>query len=139
MKFQREYGKPHVPLSLQVINFIDVLLVLVVFLMFSKLGGMASKLDVDLPKAGKTAEQATSTGVITISIDRDGGLTVEGVNYRTEELKERLDRVAALNPNETVLLWADKETDYGIVINVIDICTGCGFKKISFARKAKES
>jgi len=138
VKFQREYGRPHVPLSLQVINFIDVLLVLVVFLMFSKLGGTASKLDVDLPKAGRSADLVTSSGVITISIDRDGGLTVEGVNYRTEELQEKLDHVAKLNPNETVLLWADKQTDYGRVLNVIDICTGCGFKKISFARKTKD-
>jgi len=138
VKFQREYGRPHAPLSLQVINFIDVLLVLVVFLMFSKLGGSASKLEVDLPKAGKSTEQATSSGVITISIDRQGALTVEGVNYRTEELQERLERVAKLNPNETVLLWADKQTDYGVVLNVIDICTGCGFKKISFARKTKD-
>ena len=138
MKFQRDPFAGQVPLSLQIINFIDVLLVLVVFLMLSKFGGAASKLEVDLPKAGKSAEPVTASGVITINIDRYGAVMLQGVNYRIEELQERLARVAKWSPNETVLLWADKETDYEVVLDVIDICTGCGFKKISFARKTQE-
>ena len=67
-----------------------------------------------------------------IKIDAEGNALLDAEIVTLEELRARLKKIAAANPNHPVRIEADNKTNHQNVKNVMDECTGVGLRKISF-------
>lgn len=111
--------EPDLPPRINIVPMIDVIFAILVFFIVSSLYLTRSEgLPVNLPNA-KTAE-VQQTKQITVSLDRDGKLTLDKEPAQLDKLKTQIE---ALIKNETtaiVVVNADKEVSHGDVVEVID-------------------
>jgi biopolymer transport protein ExbD len=69
---------------------------------------------------------------ITIALDTDGGITVDGESATVERLKDVL-KEAQQGAAVTVAVQAARRCDFGHVAAVQDACRECGIQSIRFA------
>jgi biopolymer transport protein ExbD len=87
--------------------------------------------DVDKPQAQSAGDLNRQS--ILVAITRDGTLHVNERQVDLESLKDVLKRLLAQNVVGEVILVADRESNTGILVNVMDACNLAGAKKISVA------
>jgi biopolymer transport protein ExbD len=129
MRFQR--AEPETP-ELNVVSFIDVLLMLLVFFMLSTTFIQSAHLRVDLPKASIHATVMRSGLVITI--DRQGRYYVDQealTRTSPEALARALRRFAARRRNLVVTIRADARVPYQAVVTALSVTGQLGFHKVN--------
>ena len=123
------------PMSdINVTPLVDVMLVLVViFIVTAPL--MASALRLDLPRtdAGKAVEVPKS---VSVAIDADGRLFVDGQPLSEADLPARLSAVAAAGRDTEIQLRADRAVPYGRVVELMGIASKAGLGRIGFVTEA---
>ena len=72
-----------------------------------------------------------------MAITRDGTIHVNERQVDMEGLQDLLKRLLAQNVTGEIILIADKESNTGLLINVMDACNVAGAKKISVAALSK--
>jgi len=107
--------------QINVVPYIDVMLVLLVIFMVT--APMMNPSKVDLPSVGKTSE--IKTPPLQIVVDKRGDLSFRDSDGR--ERKVRRDEIIPLvrerqskNPEQAVVIAADKEVLYEKVVEVMD-------------------
>jgi biopolymer transport protein ExbD len=135
MNFQRH--KPDEP-EINLIPFIDVLLVILIFLMLSTTYSRFTELQVALPTAN--AEKLPErTPEIIVAVSGDGRYSVKGqpVDGRSVELlTAALTAAAAGRPDTIVIVSADALAAHQSVINVLDAARRAGLVRLTFAAQA---
>ena len=63
----------------------------------------------------------------------DGKVTVNGKSLGLDDLKDRLARVAKFYPDQAVIIRADKDVRYELLVGVIDTCRAANVWNFSFA------
>jgi biopolymer transport protein ExbD len=133
MKFR--HHRRHEEPEINLIAFIDVLLVILIFLMLSTTYSRFTELQLTLPAAD--AEQMRERpGEIIVSIASDGRTTLNRrpVDGRSVEVLAAELRAAAAERSDTVLIIsADALTTHQSVINVLDAARRAGLSRMSFA------
>ncbi|MGI4777916.1 MAG: ExbD/TolR family protein [Janthinobacterium lividum] len=123
------------PLSdINVTPLVDVMLVLVViFIVTTPL--MASAIRLDLPRtdAGKSAEVPK---FVSLAIDADGRLFVDGQPISEADLPARLTSAAAVSRDTEIQLRADRTVPYGRVVELMAIANKAGLGRIGFVTEA---
>ncbi len=117
--------------SLQIINLVDVVLVLLIFFMVTtSYVGFASRLDIQLPdaKAGAAAGQKRS---FTIEISGEGKIFLDGKESTKEEISTALRQPAGAK--SSVIIRADKRLFYGLAVEIMGICRSAGINDIGLA------
>ncbi len=118
--------------EIQLTSLIDVVFQLLIFFMitttFSK---VVTKLDVKLPEAKAVVEQRKKNTIIEISLDGKVAFNGDLVTY--PQLNNRLEEVAQVNPDEVVIIKADKTVEYGLVVKAIGMCKSHRLNKIAMA------
>ena len=105
--------------SINVIPFVDIVLVLLVIFMLTSAAIMRAQLKVELPKAASAGAAIEST--INLVYTKSGELTLNG-QKRTFAAAARLIRgAAAANPKTQAVISADRGVEYGRVVDVIDL------------------
>lgn len=103
--------------EINVIPFIDIMLVLLVMVLttatFIKQGAIA----VDLPNA-KTSEQENIQKEITIYVNSKGEIFLESQKVSADELQAKLSQIS---PEQVVALKSDKESRFQDFVTVMDI------------------
>jgi biopolymer transport protein ExbD len=118
--------------EIQLTPLIDVVFQLLIFFMISTtFSKVITKLDVKLPEAKAVAEQRKKDTIIEISLD--GKLAFNGNIVSYDELENKLAEVAQINPDEVVIIKADKTVDYGKVVKAIGLCKSHRLNKIAMA------
>jgi biopolymer transport protein ExbD len=136
MNFRRP--KPEEP-EINLIPFIDVLLVILIFLMLSTTYSKFTELQISLPVAD--ADQARDRPhEIIVAVSADGRFTVnrKPVDGRSVEvLTAELVAAAGGAPGDMVLIIsADATTAHQSVINVMDAARRAGLSKLTFATQS---
>ena len=109
---------------------IDVMLVLVViFILTAPL--LASSIRLDLPRTDG-ATPSTSANAITVVLDKTGQVFVEEQMLTATALSEKLQAVAATQPDTEVQLRADAAVPYGRVVEVMGLAHQTGLRRIGF-------
>jgi biopolymer transport protein TolR len=109
--------------QINVVPYIDVMLVLLVIFMVT--APMMNPSKVDLPSVGKTSE--VKTPPLQIVVDKKGDLTFRDTDGKTERRVKRDEIVAlvrerqARNPEQAVVIAADREVLYEKVVEVMDM------------------
>ena len=132
MKFrQRRHEAPEINL----IPFIDVLLVILIFLMLSTTYSKFTELQISLPVADAEKMKDRPQEII-VAVSADGRYTVNqlAVEGRSvERLSAALSQAAVGRADSMVIVSADAASAHQSVINVMDAARRSGLSKLTFA------
>ena len=111
------------PMSeINVVPYIDVMLVLLVIFMITA-PMLTQGVDVELPKANSTPIKDENNDILIASVDSKGDYYIdiggEQVSINLTELKTRVRKIIAQNPNVSVLVRGDQSVPYGDVIGLM--------------------
>lgn len=132
MKFSRR--RPDEP-EINLIPFIDVLLVILIFLMLSTTYSRFTELQLNLPAADAERLRERPNEVI-VGISSDGRYVVNkrAVDGRSvERLTAELAAAAGNKPDTVVIISADAMAAHQSVINVLDAARRAGLMRLTFA------
>jgi biopolymer transport protein ExbD len=132
VKFSRR--RPEEP-EINLIPFIDVLLVVLLFLLLSTTYSRFTELQVNLPSADAEASKARP-GEIIVSVSSDGRYAInqKSVDGRSvDRLTTELIAAAAGKPDTMVIISADALAAHQSVVNVLDAARRAGLSRLTFA------
>ncbi|HEX8603176.1 MAG TPA: biopolymer transporter ExbD [Pseudoduganella sp.] len=121
--------------EINLIPFIDVLLVILIFLMVTTTYSKFTELQITLPTADaqKAAEQPNQ---IDVTVDAKGNYTINGepVSFRdVAGLASVLKAAAKPGSDPVVVVNADQFAMHQMVVNVMEAARIAGFGKLTFA------
>jgi biopolymer transport protein ExbD len=131
-------GDRHDEPEINLIPFIDVLLVVLIFLMLSTTYSKFTELQVNLPTADADVARDRPAEII-VSVASDGRYSVDRqpVEGRSVELLAAALRAAAGQRQDPFLIIsADATAAHQAVINVLDAARRAGVMRITFAAQA---
>ena len=119
------------PMSeINVTPLVDVMLVLlVIFMLTAPL--LTSAVRLDLPSAD-APPAAAAPAPLTLALDAKGALFLNDRPVTSEQLRERLQDAARLNPETELQLRADQSLAYGRVVEVMALAQNAGLSRIGF-------
>jgi len=131
----------HRPLSqINVVPYIDVMLVLLVIFMVT--APMMNPGQIDLPSVGKSL--APPVAPLEVMIKKDSTMVLRDHAQGGVEKPVSRDELAALikqklagNPEQSVVISADKKIRYEEVINVMDMLQQQNVKKVGLLTKVR--
>jgi biopolymer transport protein ExbD len=117
--------------ELNVVPLIDVVFVILIFVILSSSLTQETGMQVDKPQAQSAGELNRQS--IMVAITRDGTVHVNERQVDLDGLKDVLARMLTQNALGEVVLIADRESNTGLLVTVMDACNLAGAKKISVA------
>ena len=139
--FSRRLRKRKLKSDINVVPYIDVMLVLlVIFMITAPLLNLG--VDIDLPQSNAKALENKLEPVI-ITVDKDGGYTLK----LPEQGAQRVDlptlglRLKALhdaNPAISVLVGGDVNVSYGAIYDAMSYVSAAGIERVSLMSKPNE-
>ncbi len=118
--------------DINVTNLVDVVLVLLIVFMISA-PLLQSGIDIDLPQT-TFVDKELSEGVV-ITINEKGGIFIDDVFTRAEDLEENLTKYIDRNNVSAIYLRSDKDVTYGVVIDVIARLKEMGIVNVGLVTK----
>ncbi|MEE9333967.1 MAG: biopolymer transporter ExbD [Granulosicoccaceae bacterium] len=113
--------------SINVIPFIDIMLVLLAIVLTTATFVTNGQLDIDLPSSS-AATAANNTERVEIAVDRDGVLFIDGI----EKSLEAAELLLLVLPTDTaILLLMDESVEFKQFVAVIDILKRLSLDKVS--------
>ncbi len=108
----------HKPMSsMNVIPFIDIMLVLLVMVLTTATFIRQGIIPVDLPEA-KAADKKSDNKEVTIYVTKKGEIFLDKDRMELDELRSRLSK---LSKQDTVVLRSDKESRFQDFVHVMNI------------------
>jgi biopolymer transport protein ExbD len=105
--------------SINIIPFVDIVLVLLVIFMLTSATIVRASLKVELPKAASGGSKVETT--INIVYTKKGELLLNGAQVPSlAEAALIIRREATANPKTQAVIAADKGVEYGRVVEIID-------------------
>ncbi len=132
MKFR---SRPHEEPEINLIPFIDVLLVVVIFLMLSTTYSKFTELQIKLPTADAQAQRDYPKEVI-VAVAADGRYMVNKVQIAgrgVEEVAAALTDAAIAGKESVLIIHADASAAHQSVITVMEAARRAGLSHITFA------
>ncbi len=135
MKF-RSRGREEPEINL--IPFIDVLLVVVIFLMLSTTYTKFSELQITLPTAEAQAKHDFPKEVL-VAVSVDGRYSINGVaipGKSVEDVAQALVKAAKAGTESVVIIHADANAVHQSVVIVMEAASRAGLSQLTFATQA---
>lgn len=120
--------------NINVVPYIDVMLVLLVIFMVT--APMTNPGVVELPRVGQDLKQQNTP--ITVSVKKDGSLEMEGKKIKADALLIELNQAIEKNPELSVVIAADKKTQYENVITIMDLLKQNQIHKVGLLLKPEK-
>ena len=120
--------------NINVVPYIDVMLVLLVIFMVT--APMTNPGIVELPRVGQDLKQQNTP--ITVSVKKDGSIEMEGKKIKADALLIELNQAIEKNPELSVVIAADKKTQYENVITVMDLLKQNQIHKVGLLLKPEK-
>jgi biopolymer transport protein TolR len=120
--------------QINVVPYIDVMLVLLVIFMIT--APMTNPGVVDLPRVGQSLKQQVTP--IVISIKKDASTEIKGKKYKKDDLLAYIKASLDKNPEQSVVIAADKKVQYQEVIIVMDLLKQNAINKVGLLLKPEK-
>ena len=136
MNFQR--GRGHDDPEINLIPFIDVLLVIIIFLMLTTTYAKFSGLEINLPTAD-AASQEEQPNEVEVAVTASGQVLVNKTPLAANEvtaISEALIRAAGDNKDPLIVISADAKTTHQSVVDIMQAAQASGYPRISFATQS---
>jgi len=115
--------------EINVTPMVDVMLVLlVIFMVTAPL--LTVGVPLDLPKTS-AAQVTQPSEPIVLSLDREGGSFIGNERVDRGDLKDRLARLAADDPDRIVYVRGDRTILYAQLMDALGLVNSAGFTKVS--------
>ncbi len=124
-------------INLDMTPMIDCVFNLLIFFALSFNFGVAPGIKVKLPEASAEALKKEKKE-ITVSISREGVLSVDGRTITIEGLTSRFKELYNANPDAAVIIQGDEEAQHGKVVMVMDRAKATGLNKLAIATRPAE-
>ena len=121
--------------TINITSLIDVLFLLLIFFMVSSTFLERPGMKLDLPKAAQ--KESVRMEGYTLFSTRDDKLYLNDESVQIGELESKLRKIAPEIEGEGIVLQADEQVRYGLVVEVMDIIKQSGIKKIIVATEIK--
>lgn len=117
--------------KMNVVPFIDIVLVLLVIVLATATFVTNQSIKVDLPSS--SSEQKEEKKSVNIGVDKEGKYFYDTEALSLERIKEKLLK---LNPKKDIIsLKMDKSSEFRYFVDIIDILKTKGFENISIITK----
>ena len=126
---------------INVVPFIDILLVLLIFFMVSSRFTHNAELKLDLPSAEVTEGQQRQPDTVEVTVHEDGSYSINGrsmVDNKPETLRQGLNEVAGERTDIPMILSADAKATHQSVVTAMDVAGQLGFAKLSITTRRDE-
>ena len=120
--------------QINVVPYIDVMLVLLVIFMVT--APMTNPGVVDLPRVGQSLKQQVAP--IIVSIKKDASTEIKGKKYKKDDLLAYIKVSLDKNPEQSVVIAADKKVQYQEVIIVMDLLKQNAINKVGLLLKPEK-
>jgi biopolymer transport protein TolR len=137
----RKGGKRRLAAEINVVPYIDVMLVLlVIFMVTAPL--LQQGVKVDLPNTNSKPLDQTDDEPLVISIKKDGSYYLNlGENQEQSvdlaTLKDKVAKVRGAKPNTPVLVWGDKDVSYGSIVELMSELQGAGVPDVGLVTEPR--
>ena len=135
MRFRRRRSEEP---EINLIPFIDVLLVIIIFLMLTTTYSKFSGLEINLPTAD-ASKQAEQPNEIDVAVTASGQVLVNKAPVAAKDVKgiaEALRRAAGNRQDPIIVINADAKATHQSVVDVMQGAQAAGYPHISFATQA---
>ncbi len=105
--------------TINIIPFVDIVLVLLIIFMVTSTAIVKAAIKVDLPKAASAGSAVETT--VNLVVAKDGELILDGQTVDENEAARRIRALSSKNPKIQAVISADKLVAYGRVIAIIDL------------------
>lgn len=114
--------------ALSITPLIDVVfLLLIFFLVASRLSQEDRELDIPLPSAANAMPMTEQPQELVVNIDERGALYVNGDFLEPQQFENMLRDSVVNNPlGQSVIIRADKRAEVQAAVDVMDTCMQCG-------------
>lgn len=113
--------------SINIIPFVDIVLVLLVIFMLTSATIVRATLKVELPKAASGGSRVEST--LNLIVPRQGPVMINGQPMTSlAEAAKTVRQAADADPKTQAVIAGDKGVEYGRVVEMIDLVKANGIK-----------
>ncbi|HQQ62405.1 MAG TPA: biopolymer transporter ExbD [Pseudomonadales bacterium] len=133
--------RPRYEDHINVVPFIDILLVLLIFFMVSSRFTHNAELRLSLPKAEQTAGQQRQPETVELAVHEDGSYSINGRPVATNQpdaLRKGLRQIAGNRTDIPMILTADANARHQAVVTAMDVAGQLGFSKLSITTRRDE-
>jgi biopolymer transport protein ExbD len=117
---------------MNVVPFIDVMLVLLAIVLTISTFIAQGKIKVDLPSATSAIQQQDRLEALEIVIDSDDKIYVKDTEITMDGLKEMVMR---LKNSDEIIILGDKMSNFGRFIDIIDVLKAKGHENVQIVTK----
>ncbi|MFZ4588405.1 MAG: ExbD/TolR family protein [Terrimicrobiaceae bacterium] len=123
----------------QIAPMVDIVFLLLIFFLVTwNFSRSETELDVKVPQAREGKESRRAVGEVILNVKADGTVVLNRRTMDQKALGEALKKIAALYPDQAVVLRGDENTDYRHVVGVLDICRQANIWNVAFATSRPE-
>jgi biopolymer transport protein ExbD len=131
---QADSGKSYDDIN--VTPMVDLYLVLLlIFIIMTTAGVQGVK--VDLPRASASAPSLSAPKTQAITVNSEGKVLLNTVPVTLADLESKLGAIKAQNPEVPVVVRGDRQAQYQLIMDVLDVLGRIGITKIGLATQAR--
>ena len=116
--------------EINITPFTDVILVLLIIFMVATPLLLQSRIQIQLPKAASAEPFDRNQSQTNITVTGEGLIYLDDVLVTRAELKEKMQKRTAENPDQEVFLSSDRNVRVRDVVDIMDVLTGLGLTKL---------
>lgn len=115
---------------------IDMVFLLLIFFVVTT--SFVKEAGVDVQRSTAATAEVKERGNILIGVTADGDVYWEGRKVDVRSIRSLVERALAEDPESGVVVVADKSSETGDVVKVMDQCRLAGAKNVSLAAQREE-
>ena len=116
--------------EINMIPFIDVSLVLLIIFMVMTPFLMKSEIKVNLPESPSSQQISKDDKMVDIQVQSDGAVFIDGKKIPKESMEKSIGEKVHDPKNQSVMIEADKKTDFEHVVAVMGVVKKLGVTKM---------
>jgi len=114
---------------INVTSLIDVIFLLLIFFLVTSTFSEQPALKIDLPRAVSSGGSATNEQMV-LAVSRNGNIYLDQREVTRSELPGLLAEAARSSDDSSLVLRADRQVSYGLIVEIMDISRRVGLEKI---------
>ncbi len=127
-------GQDRVDINLS--PLIDMVFLLLIFFVVTT--SFVKESGIDVQRSTAATAEIKERGNVMIGVTQQGDIYMEGKKIDLRSIRPLVERALAEDPESAVVVVADKKSETGAIVKVMDQCRLAGARNVSLAAKREE-